>query len=50
MPVFLSRTKTVVRNIAWAMCMPESNFKPEDARVVNIPGIKITPRQILQAL
>ncbi|WVQ82275.1 hypothetical protein IAT38_004403 [Cryptococcus sp. DSM 104549] len=50
MPTWLSRTKTVVRNIAYAMCMPEENFKEGESRSINIPGIKVTPRQIIEAL
>lgn len=50
MPFYVSRSKTVTRNIAWAMCMPESNFVQGQGRTINIPGIKITPRQIVQAL
>ncbi|KIR55878.1 NAD-dependent epimerase/dehydratase [Cryptococcus gattii Ru294] len=50
MPFWCSRTKTVVRNIAYAMCMPESNFKEGEGRSINIPGIKISPRQIIDAL
>ncbi|ODO08901.1 NAD-dependent epimerase/dehydratase [Cryptococcus wingfieldii CBS 7118] len=50
MPFWCSRTKTVVRNIAWAMCMPESNFASGESRSINIPGIKVRPRQIIEAL
>jgi hypothetical protein len=50
MAVYLARAKTVVRNIAWAMCMPEDKFVPGEGRTINIPGIKITPRQIIEAL
>lgn len=50
MPFYVSRTKTVVRNIAYALFMPESKFKKGEGRSVNLPGIKITPRQILEAL
>lgn len=50
MPVYISRTKTVIRNIAYAMCMPTSQFKPGVSRTINLPGIKITPRQIIEAL
>ena len=50
MPVYLSRTKTVIRNIVWAFCMPESRFPKGEGRSINLPGIKITPRQILEAL
>jgi len=51
MPVYLSRAKTVFRNIVWGLCMPEDNFKyGSGSRSVNIPGITVTPRQILEAL
>ncbi|KAL1405533.1 hypothetical protein Q8F55_009171 [Vanrija albida] len=48
-PHYLSRAKTVFRNIVWGMAMPESNFK-YGHRSINIPGITITPRQIIAAL
>ncbi|KAK4685884.1 hypothetical protein P7C73_g4257, partial [Tremellales sp. Uapishka_1] len=50
LPVYLSRTKTVIRNIAWGMCMPASRFTGEKGRSINVPGISVTPRQILDAL
>ncbi|WVN88104.1 uncharacterized protein L203_103304 [Cryptococcus depauperatus CBS 7841] len=50
MPFWCSRTKTVVRNITYAMCMPESHFKEGEGRSINIPGIKVRPRQIIEAL
>jgi len=50
MAVYLSKTSTVVRNIAYALCMPESKFKSGMGRSINLPGIKITPRNILEAL
>lgn len=51
LPVYISRTKTVVRNIAYALCMPDEKFKGRlMGRTINLPGISITPRQILQAL
>lgn len=51
MAVYLSRTKTVIRNIVWGMCMPEENFKKAGGwRSINVPGITITPRRILEAL
>lgn len=49
MPVYLSRAKTVFRNIVWGLCMPEANFKTAQ-RSINIPGITVTPRQIIAAL
>jgi len=50
MAVYISRTRTVVRNIAYALCMPESNFVPGLGRSIILPGIRITPRDILNAL
>lgn len=50
LPVYITRTKTVVRNIAYALCMPEDGLKARGSRTINLPGISITPRQILQAL
>lgn len=51
MPVYLSRAKTVFRNIVWGLCMPEENIKlGKGDRSINIPGIRVTPRQILAAL
>jgi len=51
MPVYISRTKTVIRNIAYAMCMPGSRFPNGMARsTINLPGISVTPRQIIDAL
>jgi hypothetical protein len=51
MPVYLSRAKTVFRNIVWGVCMPESNFSlGSGSRSINIPGITVTPRQIIEAL
>lgn len=50
MPVWITRTKTVVRNIAFALCFPESLFKKGESRSINLPGISITTRDILDAL
>jgi hypothetical protein len=50
LPVYLSRTKTVVRNIAYALCLDEERMKQRKNRTFNLPGITITPRQILTAL
>ncbi|WVR07278.1 hypothetical protein IAU60_004319 [Kwoniella sp. DSM 27419] len=47
---WVSRTKTVIRNIAYAMCFPESGWNGVLGRVINLPGIQITPRQIIDAL
>jgi hypothetical protein len=52
MPIYVTRVKTVVDNIARAI-----NVKAEDieqkvgkTRCINLPGIKITTRDILQAV
>ncbi|WRT66073.1 uncharacterized protein IL334_003025 [Kwoniella shivajii] len=48
---WVGRTKTVIRNILYAAVVDQSELKqvaPE--RIVNLPGIQITPRQIIQAL
>lgn len=50
LPVYLARTKTVVRNIAYALCMSEEGLVKRFSRTVNLPGISITPRDILNAL
>lgn len=51
MPVYLTRAKTVFRNIVWGLCMPEDNFRfGKGDRSINIPGITVTTRQILAAL
>ena len=50
LPVYLSRTKTVVRNLVWGMCVPQTAFKERLSRTFNLPGITVTPRQILAAL
>ncbi|EIW68076.1 NAD-dependent epimerase/dehydratase [Tremella mesenterica] len=50
LPVYLSRTKTVIRNLVWALCMPQSSFKERVSRSLNLPGISILPRDILNAL
>lgn len=50
MAVYLSRAKTVFRNIVWGLCMPEENFRYGGTRSINIPGITVTTRQILAAL
>jgi len=50
MPVYISRTKTVIRNIAYAICMPASHIQAGQSRSINLPGIKVTPRQIIEAL
>lgn len=51
MPVYLSRAKTVFRNIVWGLCMPEGNLAlGKGDRSINIPGITVTTRQILDAL
>lgn len=50
MPFYVTRVKTVIRNIAYALCMPESNFKKGEGRSINLPGFKVSVKQILAAL
>ncbi|ORX36914.1 hypothetical protein BD324DRAFT_591288 [Kockovaella imperatae] len=52
MPWYCTRTKTLVRNVAYAMCMPETEFKKYEGlgRSINLPGIKVMPRQMIDAL
>jgi len=47
---YVCRTKTVVRNIAYALCMDDEKLVKRGSRSINLPGIRITPRQILKAL
>ena len=48
-PIYLSRASTVFANIAYALTMDAAKF-PSYSRTVNVPGITITPRQIVEAL
>ncbi|KAL8292341.1 hypothetical protein RQP46_001807 [Phenoliferia psychrophenolica] len=48
-PIYLSRASTVFANIAYALAMPAAKF-PSYSRTVNVPGITIVPRQIVEAL
>ncbi|KAM0755428.1 NAD(P)-binding protein [Meredithblackwellia eburnea MCA 4105] len=48
-PIYLSRASTVFRNIAYALTMDQTKF-PKFSRTVNVPGITVTPRQIVDAL
>lgn len=50
MPFYVTRVKTVIRNIAYAICMPERHFKAGEGRSINLPGFKVTPKQIVAAL
>lgn len=50
MGLYITKVSTVIRNIAYAGVVPDSVFKKGESRSVNLPGVKITPRQILQAL
>ena len=50
MPVYITKVSTVIRNIAFAGVMDDSSFRKGEPRSVNLPGVSITPRQILQAL
>lgn len=48
-PIYLSRASTVFRNIVHALIMPAEKF-PSYSRTVGVPGITVTPRQIVEAL
>lgn len=48
-PIYLSRASTVFRNIIHALLLPAEAF-PSYSRTVGVPGITVTPRQIVQAL
>ncbi|ORY88974.1 hypothetical protein BCR35DRAFT_288247 [Leucosporidium creatinivorum] len=48
-PIYLSRASTVFRNIVHALVMPAEKF-PSYSRTVGVPGITVTPRQIVEAL
>ena len=50
LPAWISRTRTVIRNIVWAMCMPESSLKERVSRSICLPGLSVLPRDILNAL
>lgn len=51
MPVYVSRTSTVVRNIIYAGVMDESKLQVLGGdRTTHLPGISVTPRKILDAL
>ncbi|WWC61570.1 uncharacterized protein I303_104154 [Kwoniella dejecticola CBS 10117] len=48
---WVGSTKTVVKNIIHAATVKEDDLKAvSQERIVNLPGIQITPRQIIQAL
>ncbi|WWD02683.1 hypothetical protein V865_000724 [Kwoniella europaea PYCC6329] len=48
---WVGRTKTVIRNILWAAVVEEKQLKEvSQERIVNLPGIQITPRQIIETL
>jgi hypothetical protein len=40
----------VLRNIAYAGVMPESAFPTGEGRSINLPGVRVTPGQMLEAL
>ncbi|KAI5477716.1 hypothetical protein MNV49_005999 [Pseudohyphozyma bogoriensis] len=48
-PIYLSRASTVFNNIVYAVTLPADKF-PKHSRTVNVPGITVTPRQIVEAL
>lgn len=49
MPIWLTRASTVFSNLAYALVMDGSKF-PTYSRSVNLPGISVTTRQIIEAL
>jgi hypothetical protein len=48
-PIYLSRASTVFNNIIYALTIPAERFPPH-SRAVGVPGITVTPRQIIEAL
>ena len=52
MPCYLTRTKVLVRNVAFALCMDEKEFSKQVGlgRSINLPGFKATPKQMIDAL
>lgn len=48
-PFWLTRASTVFNNLAYALVMDGKKF-PTYSRSVNLPGISITTRQIIEAL
>ncbi|KAM0745880.1 NAD(P)-binding protein [Meredithblackwellia eburnea MCA 4105] len=48
-PIYVSRSSTVFRNIAYAVVMDSSKF-PSHSRTVNLPGFTVTPKGIVEAL
>jgi hypothetical protein len=50
MPVYITKVSTVIRNIAFAGVVDDAVFNKGESRSVNLPGVSITPRQILKAL
>jgi hypothetical protein len=56
MPIYVTRSKTVVQNILYAMALDEERMLKVGGkgvgrlRTINLPGIKITTNDILAAL
>lgn len=52
MGIYVSRSKTVVANIALAMTLPDDQVVAHvgKLRTINLPGFRITTRQILESL
>lgn len=49
-PLYCTKSSTVLRNIAYAGCMPEDRFPAGEGRSINLPGFRVTPAQMLAAL
>lgn len=49
-PLYCTKVTTVLRNIAYAGCMPEDRFPKGEGRSINLPGVRVTPKQMLAAL
>ncbi|KAH6684618.1 hypothetical protein B0J14DRAFT_16319 [Halenospora varia] len=47
--LWVCSTRTVIRNLVYANSFPQENFEG-GSRVVNLPGITVTVREMLQAL
>ncbi|KAL7421499.1 hypothetical protein Q5752_003268 [Cryptotrichosporon argae] len=50
LPFYLSRARTVFRNLVWGMCLPERELVKQGHRSVNVPGITLNTRTLLNAL
>lgn len=48
--LWVSSTRTIIKNLIIAKDLPEEKFKDRPSRVVNLPGITVTVEQMLAAL